>query len=257
MASSPQRIHRGWHGSYITYKSKRSLQRMQVKSSALVQIQVSTTVKQILHHPLCCIPLLMCPHTETRPALGDPTSTKGFHSNAKLLYLSMIVVDILGLEHTLIERFIKIKRIREALSDHITNISSVNAAHSHLAFSTTLRHVFWKYQHQLCINSTSTCNFLKEKRVKAYLNPWWHEQSLSPNFKLQEAHGQCKILHKSIEKLSQLSQALWKNKWKNPSSLLILLLPSNSIYSKALRWRLTGLFDTTEVLPNWDAQVLQ
>lgn len=64
----------------------------------------------------------------------------------------MIVVDILGLEHTLTERFIKIKRIRAALSDHITNISSVNSAHSHLAFSTTLPHVFWKYQHQLYIN---------------------------------------------------------------------------------------------------------
>lgn len=110
--------------------------------------------------------------SETCPALGDPISRKEFHSNAELLYLLMIVVDILGLEHTLTERFIKIKRIREALLDHITNISSVNAAHSHLAFSTTLPHVFWNYQHQLCINFTSTCNFLKEERVKAYLNPW-------------------------------------------------------------------------------------
>lgn len=106
-------------------------------------------------------------HSETCPALGDPTSTKGFHSNAKLFYLSMIVVDILGLEHTVTERFIKIKRIREALSDHITNISSVNAAHSHLAFSTALRHVFWKYQHQLCINSTPHPNipFSGNKRL--------------------------------------------------------------------------------------------
>lgn len=190
---------------------------------------------------------------ETFPAPGDLTSTKGFHSNAKLLYLLMVVVDILGLEHTLTESFIKIKRIREALSNHSTNISSVNAAHSYLAFSTTLLHVFWIYQHQLCINSTSTCNFLKDKRVKAYLNPWWHTQSLNPNFKLQETHSQCKILGKSIQKLCQPSWALWKNKWKNPSSLLILLLPCN----KALRRRLTGLFDMTEVLPNWDAQVLQ
>lgn len=64
----------------------------------------------------------------------------------------MIVADILGLEQTLLERFIKIKRIREAPSDHITNISSVNSAQSHLALSTTLPHIFWKYQHQLCIN---------------------------------------------------------------------------------------------------------
>lgn len=127
-----------------------------------------------------------CVHSqpETCPALGDPTSTKGFHSNAKLLYLLMIVIDILGLEHTLTERFIKIKRSREALSDHITNISSVTSAHSHLAFSTTLPHVFRKYQHQLCINSTSTCNFLKEERVKAYLNLCWHKVlTLTSNFK--------------------------------------------------------------------------
>lgn len=144
--------------------------------------------------------LCSCVHSqpETCPALWDPTSTKGFHSNAKLLYLLVIVVDVLGLSHTLGERFVKIRRIREAPSDHISNISSVNSAHSNLAFSTTLPHVFWKYQHQLCINSTSTCNFLKEERVKAYLNPWWHERSLNPNFKLQETHSQCKILGKSI-----------------------------------------------------------
>lgn len=64
----------------------------------------------------------------------------------------MIVVDIPGLEHTLTERFIKTKRIREALSDYITNISLVNSVQSHLAFSTTLSHIFWKYQHQHCIN---------------------------------------------------------------------------------------------------------
>lgn len=76
--------------------------------------------------------LCSCVHSQpgTCPALGDPTSTKGFHSNAELLYLLMIVVDILGLEHTLTEWFIKIKRIREAPSDHITNISSLNSAQS-------------------------------------------------------------------------------------------------------------------------------
>lgn len=68
----------------------------------------------------------------------------------------MIVVDILGLEDTLTERFIKIKRIREALSDHITNISSVNAAHSHLSLlhSTTscLLELPPSTLHQLYIN---------------------------------------------------------------------------------------------------------
>lgn len=67
----------------------------------------------------------------------------------------MVVVDILGLEHTLTDSFIKVKRIREALSNHSTNISAVNAAHSHLAFSTTLPHVLdipASTLHQLHIN---------------------------------------------------------------------------------------------------------
>lgn len=110
------------------------------------------------------------------PALGgDPTSTFKCYTFISLV----MVIDILGLEHTLTKRFIKIKRIRGALSDHITNISSVNSAQSHLAFSTTYHMSF----RNTSINSTLTRNFLKltpqEGRVKAYLNPRWCEQSLN------------------------------------------------------------------------------
>lgn len=115
---------------------------------------------------------------EKYPALGDPTNTKVPHSNATLLSISLVmVIDILGPEHTLTKRFIKIKNW-EALSEHIKNISSVNSAE---LFS--LLHNTTTSFRNTRVNSTSTCNFLKRTaqkgRIKAYLNPRHSEQSLN------------------------------------------------------------------------------
>lgn len=160
---------------------------MQFTSAALVQVQVST-VKQILDHPLCLVHPFAYVCTWNMSSTRRSTSTKGFHSNAKLLYLLMIVVDILGLEHTLTERFIKIKRIWETPSDHITNISSVNSVQSHLAFSTTLCLIFFEIPTST-LHQHATCWRRKGSKHTWTLGDMNKDLTLTSNFKRHKANA--------------------------------------------------------------------